>query len=89
MLFPGQSKCSTAQCTEDALEGHGLGQADGTVLLRVAKRQQRRAQERRVPQVRMVIWKSAELDHGAMLPQQVSQGQSAIMWPVGGGLVKR
>ncbi len=61
---------------EYTLECLCLGQADDSMVLRIAKRQQRRAQERRVRQVGMVIWKGAELDHGAMLPQGISRGQT-------------
>jgi hypothetical protein len=64
---------------EDPLEGHCLGQADGTVVLRVAKRQQRSPQKRRVREVGMVIGKGAELDHGAMLPQGFRPGQTQII----------
>ncbi len=61
---------------EDPLEGHCLGQADGTVLLCVAKRQQRSPQKRREREVGMVIGKGAELDHDAMLPQGIRSGQT-------------
>ena len=58
---------------EARLECLRVGQADGPVVLGV---EQRRAQERRVRQVGMVIWKGAELDHGEMLPQRISRGQN-------------
>ena len=52
-----------------------FGQADGTVLLRVAKRQQRSPQQRAVRKVGMVIGQRAECDHAAMLPQAMGRGQ--------------
>lgn len=42
---------------KDALEGHCLGQSDRTVFLRRLERQERRSQQRRAHQVRMVIGK--------------------------------
>jgi hypothetical protein len=61
---------------ENPLERHCLGQTDCLEFLSVLRRQQRRPQQRRTSQVRMVIGKGAELDHGAMLPQGFSQGQN-------------
>ncbi len=40
---------------EDTLEGLGLCQTDGTMLLRIAKRQQGRAQHERLREVGMVV----------------------------------
>ena len=74
---------------EDALESHGLGQTDGTVLLREAKCQQRSPQQRGTCQVRMVIRKGVKLDHGAMLPQKISRDQNQKSPDFSGGLVKR
>ena len=61
---------------KNALERHCLGQADGTMLLRVPKRQQPSTQHRRRGQVKMIIGKGAELDHGAMLPQDPPRCQT-------------
>ena len=40
------------------------------------ERHQRGAQQWRVHQVRMVVGKGAEFDHGLMLPQAISRGQN-------------
>jgi hypothetical protein len=46
------------------------------MLLRVPKRQQPSTQQRRRGQVKMIIGKGAELDHGAMLPQDPPRCQT-------------
>ncbi len=74
---------------EDALERLGLGQTDGPLLLRVLQRQQRRAQQRRVREIRVAIGKGAELDHGLMVPQGFRCCQTQKAPAFQGGLVKR
>jgi hypothetical protein len=57
-----------------ALERFGLGHPDGPMLLSVLKHQQRRAQERRMHKIGMVIGNEAEGDRGIILPRGFSRG---------------
>ena len=72
----GSVKMFNGPMHEDALERLGICLNNGLVLLSVLQRPQRRAQQRRVREIRMVIGEGAELDLGLMVPEDFGASQT-------------